>query len=491
MQANASSFIASQLALFAARSPDATALVDVSTQHAVSFHQLEAAFLHARTALGKLGDLEQRVLVLPAENSIDKIIAWLAIWSLGGVVMNLDNRHVPPLLQQALIDRVEPDVLLHDPAQGERPLHTQPIRWCINDTNTWKALPLPRETRLPPGTALINITTGTSGVPKLVYHRFSALLHHGQVSIQLLNLKALEPCLEARSFNWLSAQILSLMPFLLLGTQLHIAPYFSARRFQSWVQHYGIRFAATVPTMLNALLNTEHSEDNWGQLDLTRLSCSSAPLPDNTWRQAEARFQAPVINLYGSSEAGWICGSDAVHRQIGTVGFAAPALKLQRLPNGQAWVESEHLALAVQSTDQSAPETLQGRLMIPDHIQIADDGRVRLLGRSDDIINRSGIKIHPTLIEESITQHPHVKQAVVFGVDDAHTGQAIACAVVADPALSLCALQDYVAKESGLPPSLRPQHWWRVDDIPQVGNGKVSRKALTQRFLARQSCLRS
>ncbi|MFA7681090.1 MAG: AMP-binding protein, partial [Pigmentiphaga sp.] len=226
---------------------------------------------------------------------------------------------------------------------------------------------------------------------------------------------------------------------------------------------------------------------------LTRLSCSSAALSASVWQRVEQRFGIPVINLYGSSEAGWICGADQHNRQIGSVGFAAPGVRLERMacPGGQApgqlRIHAEHLALAVQSLDQSVPQQLDGRLMIADQVRINEDGRVFLFGRTDDIINRSGIKIHPAVIEESIVQHPLVRQAVVFGVDHAETGQAIACAVVGDPRLDLATLQDYVARQSGLPASHQPLHWWMVEEVPYVGNGKISRQALAQRFHARFS----
>lgn len=496
MKADASSFITGQIARFAERSPDASALVDIDQHRVLTFQQLEQRFVQARRALRQLGCLKRRVVVLPAENSIEKIIHWLAVWSLGGVVMNLDSRHVPARLQQALLDRIQPDVLFHDPAHGRRPAALSAPSWSLLDPAQWRPLPPRSSCCLPPGTVLINTTTGTSGSPKLVYHGFPALLHHGRTSIRFLDLEAQEPCLEARSFNWFSAQILSLMPFLLLGTQLHIASYFSADKFHGWLEQYPIRFASTVPTILNSLLQSAPAHPDPAR-GLTRLSCSSAALSASVWQRVEQRFGIPVINLYGSSEAGWICGADQHNRQIGSVGFAAPGVRLERVacPDGlatasspgQLRIHAEHLALAVQSLDQSAPQPLDGRLMIADQVRINEDGRVFLFGRTDDIINRSGIKIHPAVIEESIVRHPLVRQAVVFGVDHAETGQAVACAVVGDPRLDLAALQDYVARQCGLPASHQPLHWWMVEEVPYVGNGKISRQALAQRFHARLS----
>lgn len=127
---------------------------------------------------------------------------------------------------------------------------------------------------MPAGTVLVNCTSGTTGMPKLVYQSAAALRHNGEVSARLMRLEEGEPCLEVRGLNWYSAQILSLMPFLSVGTQLHVAPGFSASRLAGWLDERAIRFMPMVPSMVRIMLGVVEALPE----ALTRYSCSSSEL---------------------------------------------------------------------------------------------------------------------------------------------------------------------------------------------------------------------
>ena len=53
---------------------------------------------------------------------------------------------------------------------------------------------------------------------------------------------------------------------------------------------------------------------------LRLMTCSTAPLSPEQWKQFEKMYGVTLLQLYGMSEAGWICGNRHYKRQMGTVG---------------------------------------------------------------------------------------------------------------------------------------------------------------------------
>ena len=56
---------------------------------------------------------------------------------------------------------------------------------------------------------------------------------------------------------------------------------------------------------------------------LRLMSCSTAPLTREQWVQFEDMYGVKLLQMYGMSEAGWICCNRHYQRKIGTVGVPA------------------------------------------------------------------------------------------------------------------------------------------------------------------------
>ena len=55
--------------------------------------------------------------------------------------------------------------------------------------------------------------------------------------------------------------------------------------------------------------------------------------------------------------------------------------------------------------------------------QIDDQGYIKIIGRSKDLIIRGGENIYPKEIEEYLMKHPNVADAQVIGVNDEFYGE--------------------------------------------------------------------
>jgi 2-aminobenzoate-CoA ligase len=113
-------------------------------------------------------------------------------------------------------------------------------------------------------------------------------------------------------------------------------------------------------------------------------------------------------------------------------------------------------------------------------------GQAEYLGRTDYLISTSGNKVAPVEVEQVLSSHPAVREAMVFGIPDALRQEIVAAFVVLhDPDNSSDRLrrelQDLV--KSKLAPYKYPRRLDFIPSIPRDSVGKVQPKILRDRIL--------
>ena len=240
-------------------------------ESSITFGALERAVTDIAWALKQRGVRAGSRVLLLCDETLEKLLIWLATWRLGAVVAPL-NIELNASFIAALARAIDPALtLVHAELDGAAllagtALHT--LRQLSRDARqrrphddffrTMRMPPIPQslpERNAAADIACIFCTSGTTSRPKIVIYDHCAYWLNGLSTLECLGLTEHDRTLEYRSFGWNSAQVLSLMPFLETGLTLHIARRFSQGRFFEWIRQYGITFAAGVPTVLNMLLN--------------------------------------------------------------------------------------------------------------------------------------------------------------------------------------------------------------------------------------------
>ncbi len=343
-------------------------------------------------------------------------------------------------------------------------------------------------------TACIFCTSGTTARPKIVIYNHAAYWMNGLDTLEFLGLTEDDRTLEYRSFGWNSAQVLSLLPFLQKGLTMHIAKRFSHSRFFEWVRRHGITFSAGVPTVLNILLNKPIGYTAKDVPTLRLMSCSTAPLTAQQWSQFEEMYGVTLLQMYGMSETGWVCGNRHYAKKMGTVGL--PALHQELIitdtngnecppdVEGEITVGGPQMAIGYLLDDGSIEPVLGKRIKTGD-LGIKDaDGFVRVSGRSKDLIIRGGVNIAPLEIDEIVLKHPAVLDAAAVGVPDKIYGEEVVCYVVPkDKALTGAMVLEHCRKF--LPPAKAPKQVLIVPDLPKSDRGKVLRDKLRDDWIGR------
>jgi o-succinylbenzoate---CoA ligase len=118
--------------------------------------------------------------------------------------------------------------------------------------------------------------------------------------------------------------------------------------------------------------------------------------------------------------------------------------------------------------------------------RLEPQGRLRVLGRADDVIVTGGLNVVPVEVEAVLTGLPGVAAACVVGVPDAEWGERVAAVVTpADPGRPPDPGALQVAARRLLTGAQVPKEIILVDALPLRGIGKPDRRAVRTLLAAR------
>jgi long-chain acyl-CoA synthetase len=496
--------IAELFAAYKARDPHKTAIVDLDEDTSITFDALDqvttdiAAFLKAKGV--RKGS---RVLLL-SDECLEKLLIWFGAWRIGAVICPL-NIEINEKVMVELTRAVDPALILCHKDLDMAALtggHPAPRfvfgRWSTGGERDprdelFASLPLGTrsadlpERNHPEDVACIFCTSGTTARPKIVVYDHAAYWLNGLDTLEFLGLTEDDKTLEYRSFGWNSAQVLSLMPFLEKGLTMHIARRFSHSRFFAWIQQHGITFAAGVPTVLNMLLNKPLGYTAKDIPTLRLMTCSTAPLTAQQWTQFEEMYGVRLLQLYGMSEAGWVCGNRHYKYKLGTVGLPALHQELEIVDGegrpcaigteGEITAGGPQTAIGYLRDDGSIEPVRPNRIKTGDLGIRDEDGFIRVTGRTKDLIIRGGMNIAPLEIDEVLLKHPGILDAAAVGVPDKIYGEEVVCYVIAkERGLTEASVLEHCRKY--LPALKVPKQVFIVQALPKNDRGKVLREKL-------------
>ena len=492
------------------RDPDKTAIVDLDQGASITFGGLYDEAHRIANYLRERGFRKGARIAVLSDECIEKLIIWLGIWRFGGVVCPLNVEMNQDHLGENLGNVGPRLVLWHEALDGrafcegldaENMMYSTFSSAAAGDAGSdefFAALaahpvePEVDEDNGPGDMAAIFCTSGTTSKPKCVVYNHLSYWLSGLSTLDMLGLTADDKTLEYRSFGWNSAQILSFMPFLQTGLTMHIAKRFSHSRFFDWISTHGITFAAGVPTVVNMLLNEPLGVSAEDVPSLRLMTCSTAPLSPDQWKKFEEMYGVTLLQLYGMSEAGWICGNRHYRRRMGTVGPPAKHQEFRIVDpegapcptgvEGEVSVGGPQTCMGTISPEGVYEDLGATRMKTGDLAVMDEDGFVRVTGRTKDLIIRGGVNIAPLEIDNVVLGYDKVLEAAAIGVPDEIYGEDIVCYVVAKPGENLTdvEIRDHCAMT--LPDFKMPRDIRFVEDIPKSDRGKIVRDALKERW---------
>ncbi len=407
-----------------------------------------------RAQVAELGDHpredEPVVVALRAEASLHSLLLLLAAWELGLAVAPLHPR-LPESRVTELLERLQ---------------RRAPV---LERLGTAKGVRLaPPRRPLPPATAAILFTSGSSNQPKGVVLTRQAMQAAARASQRHLGTTPEDTWLLSLPLAHIGG--LSLLSRTLLG-QASLALGEPAAGDEALLQTLvegRVTFASCVPTQLRRWLDR-----GLGPLPRLRgLLVGGAPCP-HAWLQEAWSRGIAALPTYGASET---CAQLATLRPelVGKTEALQPLPGVQlRLSEGELLVRSP--TLAHEYLEGPLPMTDDGFYRTGDLAELDADGAVRPKGRADCVILSGGEKISPERVESALQVVTGLQEVAVGALPDALWGQRVVVAVVGD-APTLPELRARLRE--ALAPWELPRGLLRLTSLPKTPGGKLSRVAL-------------
>jgi acyl-CoA synthetase (AMP-forming)/AMP-acid ligase II len=321
----------------------------------------------------------------------------------------------------------------------------------------------------PAARPLLVLTTGTTGTPRGIRHDWNRLLRAAG-RIEAAPEQRWLFCYGPHQFGGLQI----LIHVMASGATL-VAP--APRRPREGLAAMGthrITHVSATPTYWRFLLAEMRSAGN-PVPDLQQVTLGGEAVPGPLLGELASTFpNANISQVYAASEFG----------SSGSVRDARDGLPLSVLDRGddadivmkivddELWVRSRVGMLGYYGEEADDPD---GWRPTGDLVDI-DGDRILFRGRSSDIINVGGVKVHPLPVENLISEVPGVKMARVYGRPNAMTGAIVAVEVVAEDGVDTDELDTAIRDAcADLVSASRPRSIKFVEEIATTGDKIVRR----------------
>ena len=331
--------------------------------------------------------------------------------------------------------------------------------------------------------ATLSLTSGTTGKPKIVPHSQRQLLGVTRKSLYESGDRTL--CLAPLSSS--GVRMTSLFFPFTAGASVACAAGFSAAELPALLDEFEPTTFWTNPATLATAVAV---------LDGRRLSSlryvrsSSAALPATLQSRVEDALGVPVVQGYGMTETLLIATNPPPpgRRCAGSVGLAhTPQIAIrgddwELLPAGsvgEITVAGPGVIAGYEGDAQANRVAFDGEWFRTGDLGYLDeDGYLFLTARKSELINRGGMKVSPSEVDEILMRHPEVRVAVTFPVAHASLGEDVVTAVVLHDGGSISgrALREFGTEH--LPPFKVPSTIVTVKDLPVSATGKIRRDEL-------------
>ncbi|MEU4328928.1 AMP-binding protein [Nonomuraea dietziae] len=305
--------------------------------------------------------------------------------------------------------------------------------------------------------AVVIATSGSTGAPKGVMLTASALSASAASSLRRLGASSGERwlcCLPPSHVSGLQVLVRSLLS--------RAEPIIHERFDPAAVAGSGAEHVSLVPTQLHRLMESGADLSAFR----TILLGGAAPRPGllEAARQAGAR----IVTTYGSSETSGGCVYD---------GSPLDQVDLKIRDDGRILVSGPVLFSGYRSGEAGA--VLEDGWFATSDLGSIENGRLRVLGRADDVINTGGEKVVAASVTEVLARHPEIADVAVVGRPDPEWGQAVVAVVVPrDPAATPTLGQLRAYCRDRLPAYAAPRELRLMSALPLLPNGKTDLAAL-------------
>lgn len=475
--------------------PDAIAGVDQDGR--ISYRDLVAQADALACAYQALAGAARPTIAILGPNSLEMMVAVVAIHAVGGVIVPLNGRNARAELEaqidfshpgilvvhQAYRDKVDPGsakVIVAGAADSDPASLKAHVRHYLGQKPVWQA-----------SLADVNglkFTGGSSGRPKGVEQSFRCLITMISSVIMAFELNENDRFLCAAPMTHGAGAFL--FPILARGGSMVMTAETSPEVLLDIIAREKITTTWIPPTLLYKLIDEQRANPR-DTTSLRHLIWGGAAALVARLREAMEVFGPVIATAYGQTEAPLIIsyglGKDMTAEKIASVGHVGPLVDVvirgadgRGLGPGEAGeicVGGDLLMTGYRGMAEETAKTLvDGWLHTGDVGYLDDEGYLFIKDRIRDVVISGGFNIYPSDVEAVLAEHPAISEVVVYGVPDAHWGERLEATVELRAGHEACAEEIIADCRERLGAVKTPKKLHLVSALPKSPVGKVLRR---------------
>ena len=461
-----------------------------------------------------------RIAVLH-ENTHEYLEAYFAAAHLGIILVSLNHRLSKKELAGILSDS-ESRLLIaqgvfYDKAEDlpQSVSTLEKIIWTRGDADLLNGDAIKYEAMLenypdqpPPGPAIhdddvahLYYTSGTTGRPKGVMLTHKNVKSHALGTIAELHLTDQDRWFHVAPLFHL-ADAWATFALTWVGGKHVLLPSFDALSVCRLIQEEKITLTNLIPTMLNMMVN--HSEV--GKFDYSSLRVvlsGGAPIAPETVRKIVDAFGCDYIQTYGMTETSPYLTLSILKDHLKTLSpeeqltfkaktgreFIGVSLRVVDEKGNDVAMDEKQVGEIIVKGDTVTPgywrlpdetaEAIRDGWLYTGDLAVMDAERyVNIVDRKKDMILTGGENVYSSEVENVLYTHPHVLEAAVIGVPDAHWGEAVKACVVLKDGCSATEEEIIAYCRKDLAGYKTPKSVDFLEALPKTGSGKIFKKGL-------------
>lgn len=357
--------------------------------------------------------------------------------------------------------------------------------------------PICKVTDLKTDLALLQYTGGTTGTPKGAMISHHALANAALGAMHWYHFREDDVYLGVTPFFHVMGQTVLMATPLVSGGRVIVLTRFVPDVVAQAVTRYRCTYWVGATTMIIALLNLPNIKEH----DFSSFRCiwtgGATVSVELQNRLREIAPNAMIGEGYGLSEVisqGGAC-TPLYRYKPGFVGIPQLNVEMKIMDQetgtrelganetGEIVIRAAAMMTGYWNKPEETKEMLRdGWLYTGDTGLMDEEGYVKFLGRTRELIKSSGYSVFPAEVEDLLYRHPAVKEVAVIGVTDAYRGESVKAYIILK--------DDYVGKateqeilewsKDNMAAYKRPKFVEFRTDLPKSNAGKILRRVLVE-----------
>ncbi|XP_065218986.1 luciferin 4-monooxygenase-like [Planococcus citri] len=489
---------------------DHVAQIDAATGKQTTFDEMRDLSVRCGLWLRKQGIGRGDLVTLCTPNHLEVYAPFLAVYYNGAIfnawnheITSKSARHfmqllqpkvifacesaVETLLEAAKLEDVNTKIIVFGNFPGIQSLHDITRQQFEQEVGEFR----PHAVEDPRETALVILSSGSSGMPKGVMHSYGNILKMVQ---SFLPISMAQVALWYSTNYWISGFIFTLQSILSLGTRI-LHEFTKIEDTCKMIEEYKINRLFLMPIMITHLCKSQaYKKYNLDSVKFAKTGCNKINI--KVFEEFKQIIpNAIVLQTYGMTETGRsVTKQTNFTKNPNSIGFPASCMQLKIVdpetrralgPNepGELCIKSPFIMLGYYKNQKATKEAFdnEGWLRSGDKVYYNEDGEIFFVDRLTEMIKYRHYQISPSEIEEILLSHPDVLEASVVAIPHEYDGNWPVAFVkkVPESKVTEDELVQLSSSTLGEVKKLRGGVKF-LDNLPKTASGKIARPILKE-----------